>query len=103
LVFGDEKYDSNDVYDQSTGEFKVPIGGEGLYHFDIFYQFRDKHSLEITITNNPPEILPTSFYPYTYSMLFYLMEGDKVKILLKNIDTSPIYPQPGVFSGYRIH
>jgi len=102
LVF-EEEFDSAGVYDTNIGEFKVPIGGEGLYHFDVFYKFKDGHSLQIWVNGTLYETIPSSNYPYTYSMLFYLMEGDRVKILLKNIDTSPIYPQPGVFSGYRIH
>ncbi len=101
LVFEIEKFDSASVYNVGTGEFKVPTGGEGLYHFDIVYQFIPGHFLEITVNDATYETIPST--NFTYSLLIYLVEGNTVEISLKNTGAFPTNPQAGVFSGYRIH
>jgi len=98
LVFPTEKLDLLNGYNNLNGKFVVPAGGEGLYHFDIIYQYSTGQSLKIYINGTSYEqVMPVENYPF----LVYLNENDSVEILLKSSGVSN--PQAGVFSGYRIH
>jgi hypothetical protein len=99
LVFPNEKLDSGNIYNKyNDGKFIVPIGGEGLYHFDLVYQNISGHSLRIYINGALYEqVLPVDNYPF----IVYLNDGETVEILLKSSILSN--PQAGTFSGYRIH
>jgi hypothetical protein len=104
LIFETEKLDSTNVYNTlNNGEFIVPTGGEGLYHFELIYQFVTNQTIEIFVNDSSYEQI-LSTYP-VYPIILYLTEGSSIKIVAKTSATamSPTYQSSGVFSGYRIH
>jgi len=98
LVFPNVKLNLLNGYNSLNGKYVVPSGGEGLYHFDLIYQYSTGQSLKILVNGLPYEqIMPVE----TFSMIIYLTTGETVEVQLKSSGVSN--PQAGVFSGYRIH
>jgi hypothetical protein len=98
LVFANEKIDLMNGYNSLNGKFVVPAGGEGLYHFDLIYQYSTGQSLKIFVNGAFYEqVIAVENYPF----IIYLNANDTVEIQLKSSGVSN--PQAGVFSGYRIH
>jgi len=103
LIFEIEKFDSTNVYNTfNNGAFIVPSGGEGLYNFNVLYEFGSNQTIEVFINGTSYEQIPTVAYPYPF--IVFLKETDTVEIVLKNTNSvNPIFPQSGMFSGYRVH
>ncbi len=108
LVFNNEKLDSVSVYNETTGEFKVPPGGEGLYQFSLVYEYSSaKQTLEIHVNGNFYEQViitsPIGSY-FVFPFFIYLTEDSRITIVAKTEAGSlvPTYPGPGIFSGYRV-
>ncbi len=115
LKFTDETLDSYDSFDPTSGRFTVPSGSAGLYRFDVNYHFKDEdHLLFFSVCNsqqlriyeekilNWPGTRTTGYN--SYSTIVDLKEGDYVSIHLINLNqTIPIYCQPTIFSGHRLH
>ena len=98
LVFPTEKLDSANCFNTLTGQFVVPPGGAGLYHFDLNYQYSTGHSLKIIVNGAIYEKIPLG---QNYTFLLYLNQGETVEIQLNSSVLSN--PSSGSFSGYRIH
>ena len=94
-------------YNEGTGVFTVPPEGEGLYFFEVNYDFNTSHSLRIMVNS---ELYETIFDGYgvgvsgirTYSFILMLEAGDFVNINLLN-QTLQSFSGSGTFMGYRIH
>jgi hypothetical protein len=98
LIFNEEKLDMGNCY--NNGEFIAPV--EGLYYFDLFYQYATGQSIEIYVNGSQYEqVIPGQAIPFNYPFILKLNAGNNIKIRLKTSVTS--IPQAGVFSGYRIH
>lgn len=94
-------------YDAINGVFTVPPGGEGLYYFEVSYQYNDYHTLRIKLNS---EIIETIFEGYgltpgikTYSFILMLDVGEFVNINLLNQNPVNTVAGSGSFFGYRIH
>ncbi len=101
LVFETEKLDSVSVYNNSTGEFIVPAGGDGLYQFNLVYQYGPTQTLEIWVNDNFYEQVFTLGTFCNYPFLLNLSAGNSVRIKL--ITSQTFLQQNGMFSGYRVH
>ncbi len=112
MVFNIEMLDSGEgkvpdgFYDNEKGVFTVPEGGEGLYHFDLNFDFDTDHSLLIVKNDQVQEIV---FDGYgigvsgvkSYSFIYLLEEGDEIQIDL--VLNSSAFCGKGTFFGYRVH
>lgn len=98
LIFPTVKMNLMNGYNNLNGKFTVPSGEAGLYRFDIIYQYSTGQSLKIFLNGSPYEqVMPIE----TYNLIIYLNVGETIEVLLKSSGVSN--PQPGIFSGYRIH
>jgi len=98
LVFSDVKFNESNGYNNLNGKFTVPQGGDGLYHFDIFYKTIPGHTLKVYVNGEFYEqILQNENYPLT----IFLNSGNTVEVQLKS--TILTNPQTGSFTGYRIY
>ena len=102
IIFEVEKLDSVNVFNVFTGEFEVPTGGDGLYRFDLFYQYNSNQTVGIYIDNILFENATLLGNAYcNYNSIIYLTQGKKVRVKLNT--TVGFFPLPAYFSGYRIH
>jgi hypothetical protein len=114
LIFKAELLDTGEkpgnelgYYNEDSGIFTVPPDGEGLYFFEVNYDFNTSHSLRIMLNSELHEII---FDGYgvgvsgikTYSFILMLDAGDFVNINLLN-QSLPSFSGSGTFLGYRIH
>ncbi len=105
LEFENELLDVSNDYNELNSVFTVPAGGEGLYQFSVMYDV--KPSLRIILNDEMVEILtkgnPGATGINSYSFIYYLNEGDQVRIALINNTGSSILSTTGSFYGYRVH
>jgi hypothetical protein len=98
LKFPGEKLNMGNGYNKETGRFTVPIGGEGLYHFDLIYKSVPEHTVEIYVNGDFKEkVITVEYYPF----VIYLKDNEYIEIVLKSTEISN--SRQGIFSGYRIH
>lgn len=115
LKFSVETLDPYDSFDPTSGRFTVPYNGAGLYRFDLTYYYKDDdHMLFFSVCNSQQvriyeekilnwQATRTNGY-MTYNTIVDLADGDYVSVYLVNLNGAiPIYCQPTIFSGYRIH
>ena len=99
LIFPSVKMNLMNGYNNLNGKFTVPSGEAGLYRFDIFYQYVTGQSLKIFLNGSQYEqLIPLEHF---YNLIIYLNAGETIEVILKSSGNSS--PQPGTFSGYRIH
>ncbi|MFW5821309.1 MAG: C1q-like domain-containing protein [Bacteroidota bacterium] len=105
LDTGEEPGDELGYYNQDNGVFTVPTLGNGLYHFDLTYNFASSQTLEILLNGEVYEVIFENYGGvsgiHSYSFILMLNDGDKVNIRLLNQSFSIC--GRGTFSGYRIH
>jgi hypothetical protein len=107
LIFKDEIFDTGGNYNQDNGTFIVPPGGDGLYFFEVNYNFNSSHILRIILNS---ELYETIFEGVSdgiagfksFSFILMLSSDDFVNINLYNPAT-PSFSGSGSFFGYRIH
>lgn len=113
MKFINTSLNTNNCFDPTTGRFTVPQNGGGLYKFDFIYNYKEEHAIFFTIYNGEDKIYEERLFEWqvnvpnsilTFNTIVTLNEGDKVSLFLKNLHpTIPIYCQPAIFSGYRVH
>jgi hypothetical protein len=101
LIFEIEKLDSLGVYNENTGEFVVPTGGDGLYRFDLFYNYSNNQTVGLYINDVLYEQAIFLGTYCNYPFLVYLTQGSSVRIKLTT--SISLFPLSGFFSGYRIN
>jgi hypothetical protein len=106
LSFNAPQLNIGSGFNNSDGKFTVPTGGEGLYAFNITYDYNSSaQSLRIFKNNVKVETLFEGFNmssgPLSHEFIIYLNDGDYLQISLKSTSTTII--GAAVLSGYRIH
>ena len=109
LVFDSLALNMGDAFNLSNGMFTVPSGCDGLYSFNITYDYNTKQLLRVVKNGKTEEVVLNGFDPAyiaggkTYHFLYNLNAGDKIQVFVKITAAPASFSNPAIFSGFRVH